>query len=217
MARSGAGVLFSVSYTVLFTSCDLHAEPVPIYTSYLVESRETNSVLLTPMGRVACTINPLVSPRRFISQPKSCSVHIINSSISRCTEDDRSRRSAAPKPTIAGTFSVPGRMPCYCDPPLYILWHLKSRRYNAPTPIGPLILCAETDIESTWLRSNFLNSILVSAWQASTWSRPFAGRCKLVFTLPVSWFTKSTTCTNVFSFVLSDEAGVPLVEACDQA
>lgn len=155
------------------------------------------------MGSVACTINPLVSPRRSTSQPKLCSVYTINSSISRCTDYDRSRRSAAPKPTIAGTFSVPGRILCYCEPPLYILWHCKSRKYNAPMPIGPLILCAETDIESTWLRSNLLKSILVSAWHASTWSRPFAGRCKLVLTLPVSWFTRSTTRTSVFSFSFS--------------
>ena len=59
---------------------------------------------------------------------------------------------AFPKPTIPGTFSVPLRIPRSWPPPS--IWAVTFtlgfflRTYNAPTPLGPYILCAVKAIKS---------------------------------------------------------------------
>ena len=76
--------------------------------------------------------------------------------------------TATPKPAIAGTFSVPERIPSCCPPPKRIGRILTfSFTYKNPLPFGPWILCPLTDIIST---PSFLGTILYfpNAWIAST-------------------------------------------------
>ena len=65
----------------------------------------------------------------------------------------RASSAALPKPTIAGTFSVPERMPRSWPPPsICAVMRTRGlrRTYSAPTPFGPYILCADSDARSTF-------------------------------------------------------------------
>ena len=77
---------------------------------------------------------------------------------------------ALPKPTMPGTFNVPERMPLSWPPPsicaVTFTLGFFLLTYNAPTPLGPYILCAVKDNKSIPSASTS-TGIFPTVWVAS--------------------------------------------------
>ena len=94
---------------------------------------------------------------------------------------------------MPGTFSVPERMPRSWPPPsICAVMRTRGlrRTYSAPTPLGPYILCADSDARST-LAALTSNGTLPTPCTASMWNRaPFsfttAPISSIGFTVPIS-------------------------------
>ena len=79
--------------------------------------------------------------------------------------------AAAPRPTTAGTFSVPARRFRSCRPPVVgATKRIPRRTHSAPTPLGPLNLCAEIESRSTPRAATSIG-ILPADCTASVWNR----------------------------------------------
>src|SRR3954447_10069287 len=85
----------------------------------------------------------------------------------------RATRTAAPKPAIPATFSVPARRLSSCPPPRSkgSSPATPSSTTSAPTPLGPPILCAEK-VPRSAPTALISKGIFPSAWIASTCRRP---------------------------------------------
>mmetsp|Transcript_18145 Transcript_18145/g.28203 ORF Transcript_18145/g.28203 Transcript_18145/m.28203 type:complete len:867 (-) Transcript_18145:2198-4798(-) len=93
-------------------------------------------------------------------------------STSRCAA-----AAAAPKPAIPITFSVPERRPISCPPPLICATTSRPCLItNAPTPLGPPSLCAETRPISQPSQSK-PNGTFPKACVRSLSARPCGGDC----------------------------------------
>src|ERR1035437_5653322 len=147
-------------------------------TSSASPSTPSKLTLRLPANR--CSIEPFTctpsspSSSRCFSRSRKTPRRPYSSPISRAATTH-----ASPKPTIPGTFSVPDRIPSSCPPPSICAVSLTRgfclRTYSAPTPLGPYILCALTDIRSMWPAST-LTGNLPNAWTASQWNSTFFSR-----------------------------------------
>ena len=118
---------------------------------------------------------------------------------------------ALPKPTIPGTFKVPLRIPLSCPPPsncavTFTLGFLR-RTYNAPTPLGPYILCAVNAIKS--MPSAFTSTgILPTACTASV-----KNNAPCFFAMALISFTGCTTPISLFAYMIATKIVVGLIAA----
>jgi len=87
------------------------------------------------------TIAPGVSRRPVSRRPHKTSTRTVS-----CSMAPSAAVTAAPNPTMAATFSVPARRPCYCPPPRSKGSNPKtsSASTRAPAPLGPPSLWAES-------------------------------------------------------------------------
>src|SRR5271157_494529 len=127
-------------------------------------------------------------------------VRTASSAISR-----RAMAQASPNPTMAGTLSVPERKPDSWPPPSICAASAtrgaRRRRYSAPIPLGPYILCALSDIRSMWSASTSMG-ILPNACAASQWKktprwRQMAPISRTACTTPISLLAYITLTSTV--------------------
>ncbi len=106
------------------------------------------------------------------------------------------KTAASPSPAIAGTFSVPERIPFCCPPPNRIgLSFVLSLIYKKPLPFGPWILCPLAESRSIPDFFGF-KRIFPYACMASAWIKACLQRFRICLTAssigvmePISLFT----------------------------
>ena len=105
-------------------------------------------IVRQPLGRMTVQRRPVNASQNAVNQPvaQARQMRLLGAS------SFRQISAALPKPTMPGTFSVPDRIPCSWPPPSICAVRrtrgLRRRTYSAPTPFGPCILCAVSDIRS---------------------------------------------------------------------
>ena len=117
--------------------------------------------------------------------------------------------SASASPTIPATFSVPPRRPRSWWPPG---WSARSARplriQSRPAPLGPPILCAESEIRSACSSGS---GILPAACTASVWSRtPFRRQSPAI-----SSSGESTPVSLLAAMIEQSRAGKGVRQRCD--
>ena len=128
--------------------------------------------------------------------------------------------SAAAIPTMAGTFSVPARLPRSWAPPSITLVSATPRRaYNTPAPLGPWNLCADRDKRSISLcvicSRVCPTACTASVWNSTPWARQIlpisATGCKV----PISLLAAIMVTKQVFSSrAASSSAGRTIPFSC---
>mmetsp|Transcript_42473 Transcript_42473/g.131144 ORF Transcript_42473/g.131144 Transcript_42473/m.131144 type:complete len:425 (-) Transcript_42473:39-1313(-) len=133
---------------------------------------------------------------RTASAPRASTLDTRDSKTIAACSSSRCSESAAPKPTMPGALSVPGRISPSNDPPAItgsMAATSFARTATAPMPVGPLILWAVTATASYSVAST---STLHSAWHASACTSAPCARHSFAMaapsrSVPSSWFTTS--------------------------
>ena len=126
--------------------------------------------------------------------------------------------AAAPNPAMPGTFSVPARRLRSCPPPVWPAASRTPRRtHSAPTPLGPLSLCADSDSRSTPSSSTASGSLpadcTASVWNSAPRRRAAAASSATGCTVPISLLacmTETSTVSSVSAASSASGATMPL-------